>query len=206
MRKLITLVSTHHSCSQGQWRETSSHWLPYTKLNHMEIYLAHAKSRGYFLPIKWSKVFLNIGSASRIPPYFLRWIFNTQNNIHLTIWEIWIHQGTFWTLGSTSMFPRTGVLKDFYYTMTYLDNIIIFSRTAEEHFNPIKQVFKKKFWNVHLLMKLSKCHIFTKEIQYLRHILSTTGIRPLPSKTQAINNMHPPKTAKQVHAFLGLIG
>ena len=51
-----------------------------------------------------------------------------------------------------------------------------------------------------------KCHFFTKEIQYLRHILKTTGIRSLPSKTQAINTMHPPKTGKQVHAFLGLVG
>ena len=44
------------------------------------------------------------------------------------------------------------------------------------------------------------------EIQYLGHILSTKGIKPLPSKTKAIQNMHPPKTAKQVCAFLGLIG
>ena len=66
-----------------------------------------------------------------------------------------------------------------------------------------------KFWklgNVHLLMKLSKCHFFTKKIQYLRNILSTKGIRPLPSKTYAINSMHPTKTARHVHAFLGLIG
>ena len=55
-------------------------------------------------------------------------------------------------------------------------------------------------------MKLSKCHFFAKEIQYRGHILSTTGIRPLPLKTQAINNMHQPKTAKQEHAFLGLVG
>ena len=75
----------------------------------------------------------------------------------------------------------TGVLKDFSFTITYLDNIIIFSRTAEEDLSHIKQVFKK-LQNAHLSMKLSKYHIFTKEIQYLRHILSTTGIRPLPSK------------------------
>ena len=55
-------------------------------------------------------------------------------------------------------------------------------------------------------MKLSKCHFFAKEIQYIGHILSTTGIRPLPLKPQAINNMHPPKTAKQVCTFLGLVG
>ena len=96
----------------------------------------------------------------------------------------------------------TCVLKDFSFTITYLDDIIIFSRTAEEHLNHIKKVFKK-LWNAHLLMR---CHFFTKEIQYLEHILSTTGIRPLPSKTQAIHNMHPPITAKQVSTFLGLTG
>ena len=55
-------------------------------------------------------------------------------------------------------------------------------------------------------MKFSKCHFFTKEIQYLGHILSTKGIQPLPSKTQAMQNMHPPKMPKQVHAFLCLVG
>ena len=55
-------------------------------------------------------------------------------------------------------------------------------------------------------MKLSKCHFFTKEIQYLGHILSTKGIQPLPSRTQAIQHMHPPQTPKQIHAFLGLVG
>ena len=55
-------------------------------------------------------------------------------------------------------------------------------------------------------MKLSKCHFFSKEIQYLGHILSTKGIQPLPLQTQAIKNMHPPTTPKQVCAFLGLVG
>ena len=55
-------------------------------------------------------------------------------------------------------------------------------------------------------MKLSKCHFYTKEIQYLGHILSTKGIRPLPLKTQAIKNIQAPKTPEQVCAFLGLMG
>ena len=52
-------------------------------------------------------------------------------------------------------------------------------------------------------MKLSKCHFFAKKIQYLGHVLSSTGIKPLPSKTAAIK-LNPPKNAKQVRAFLGL--
>ena len=47
---------------------------------------------------------------------------------------------------------------------------------------------------------------FSKEIQYLGHILSATGIRPLPAKTHAIQHMQPPMTPKQVRAFLGLVG
>ena len=79
----------------------------------------------------------------------------------------------------------TGVLKDFSFTIAYLDDIIIFNRTAEEHLYHIRQVFEK-LQNAKLSMKLSKCHFFTKEIQYLGHILTNTGIRPLPSKMQAI--------------------
>ena len=99
----------------------------------------------------------------------------------------------------------TGMLKDFNFTIAYLDNIIIFSRTAEEYLSHIKQVFEK-VWAAKLSMKLSKCHFFSKEIQYLGHILSTKGMQPLPLKTQAIQKMHPPTPSKQVLAFLGLVG
>ena len=54
-------------------------------------------------------------------------------------------------------------------------------------------------------MKKSKCNFFSKEIQYLGHILSAIGIRPLPSKTHAIQHMQPPTTPKQFRAFLGLV-
>ena len=83
----------------------------------------------------------------------------------------------------------TGILKDFDFAIAYLDDII-FSTTAEEHLSHVKQVFEK-LHSAQLSMKLSKCHFFTKEI---------------PSKTQAIQNMHPPKMPKQVCAFLGLVG
>ena len=54
-------------------------------------------------------------------------------------------------------------------------------------------------------MKKSKCSFFSKEIQYQGHILSATGIRPLPAKTHAIQHLQPPTTPKQVKAFLGLV-
>ena len=68
----------------------------------------------------------------------------------------------------------TGILKDFNFAIAYLDDII-FSGMAEEHLSHIKHVFKK-LRNAKLSTKFSKCHFFTKEIQYLGHILSTKGI------------------------------
>ena len=98
-----------------------------------------------------------------------------------------------------------GILKDFNFAIAYLDDIIIFSTIAEEHLSHIKQVFEK-LCSAKLSLKFSNCHFFMKEIQYLGHILSTKCIQPLPSKTQGIQKMHAPKTTKQVHTFLSLIG
>ena len=91
----------------------------------------------------------------------------------------------------------TGILKDFSFAIAYLDDIIIFSKTPQEHLSHIRQVFKK-LRLAKLSMKMSKCNFFSKEIQYLGHILHTTGIQPLPSKTHAIQHMQPPTMPKQV--------
>ena len=99
----------------------------------------------------------------------------------------------------------TNILKDFNFTITYLDNIIIFSNTPEECLTHIRKVFEK-LHSAKLLIKLSKCHFFFKEIQYLGYILSSTGIHPLPSKMQAIQQMQLPTTPKEVQAFLSLVG
>ena len=94
----------------------------------------------------------------------------------------------------------TGVLKDLPFAMAYLDDIIIYSSTPEEHLEHIKTVFEKPR-HAKLSMKLSKCHFFTKEIQYL----GIEGIKPVPAKTEAIRAMQPPVNPKQVLTFLGLV-
>ena len=91
----------------------------------------------------------------------------------------------------------TGILKDFNFGIAYLDDIIIFSKTPQECLSHIRMVFEK-LKSANLSMKMSKCNFFSKEIQYLGHIPSATGIRPLPSKTHAIQHMQPPTTPKQV--------
>ena len=69
----------------------------------------------------------------------------------------------------------TGILKDFPFTIAYLDDIIIFSKTPQEHLSHIHMVFEK-LKSANLSMKKSKCSFFSKEIQYLGHILSASGM------------------------------
>ena len=81
----------------------------------------------------------------------------------------------------------------------YIENITLICLSY------IRKVFKK-LRSAKFSMKMSKCNFFSKEIQYLGHIFSATGIHPLPSKTHAIKHMQPPTIPKQVQAFLGLVG
>ena len=91
------------------------------------------------------------------------------------------------------------------FAIAYLDDIIIYSKTAKKHLDHLQQIFHK-FCDAELTMKLRQCHFFAKEIQYLGHVLSSTGVKSLPSKTAAIKLMNPPKNDQQERAFLGLVG
>ena len=90
------------------------------------------------------------------------------------------------------------------FAMGYLDDIIIFSKTEEEHLEHLEEIFVRlrKFG---LKMKREKCSFFKKHIQYLGHLVSERGFEPLPEKLEAIRKMPAPRTAKEVKQFLGLI-
>ena len=91
------------------------------------------------------------------------------------------------------------------FAMGYLDDIIIFSKTEEEHLKHLEEIFVRlrKFG---LKMKREKCSFFKKHIQYLGHLVSERGFEPLPEKLESIRKMPAPRTAKEVKQFLGLIG
>ena len=91
------------------------------------------------------------------------------------------------------------------FAMGYLDDIIIFSKTEEEHLQHLEEIFVRlrKFG---LKMKCEKCSFFKKHIQYLGHLVSEREFKPLPEKLESIRKMPAPRTAKEVKQFLGLIG
>ena len=71
------------------------------------------------------------------------------------------------------------------FAMAYLDDIIIFSRTLEEHLKHIEIIFQK-LKAAGLKLKESKCDFFKSEIHYLGHLISDKGIQPLPEKLDTI--------------------
>ena len=91
------------------------------------------------------------------------------------------------------------------FAMGYLDDTIIFSKTKEEHLQHLEEIFVRlcKFG---LKMKHEKCSFFKKHIQYLGHLVSERGFKPLLEKLESIRKMPAPRTAKEVKQFLGLIG
>ena len=95
------------------------------------------------------------------------------------------------------------VLDNCPFAMTYLDDIIIFSDTEEEHLADIEEIFKR-LEATDLKMKRCKCDFFKKHIHYLGHLISADGIRPLKDKLDTICNMPAPRNSKEVKQFLGL--
>ena len=89
------------------------------------------------------------------------------------------------------------------FTMAYLDDIIIFSQNEEDHLKHIEIIFKK-LKKANLKLKESKCDFFKKEIHYLGHLISVSGIQPLPEKLDSIRNMPTPRSPKEIKQFLRL--
>ena len=88
------------------------------------------------------------------------------------------------------------------YSIIYLDDIIIFSKTPGEHLKRLRSVFKK-LDETGLRLKPSKCEFFRPQLEYLGHVVSKEGIETNPKKIAAIVNWPRPMTVTQVQSFLG---
>ena len=84
--------------------------------------------------------------------------------------------------------------------MTYLDAIIIFSKSEEEHLFHMDEVFCQ-LRKTGLKMKWSECDFFKSQIHYFGHLISEDGIHPLPNKLDSIKNMLVPKCMKEIKQF-----
>jgi hypothetical protein len=91
------------------------------------------------------------------------------------------------------------------FVVVFIDDIILFSKTEEEHENHLRMVLKKLRSN-QLYAKFSKCEFWLTEVAFLGHVISTGGISVDPSKVKDVLNWMPPTNALKIWSFLGLAG
>ena len=89
--------------------------------------------------------------------------------------------------------------------LAYMDDIVIFSKTFEEHLQSIETVFQR-MQESNIALKLSKCIFASHKVDFLGFELSNSGIRPQTRLTDAILKFEQPQTKKELKGFLGLAG
>ena len=87
--------------------------------------------------------------------------------------------------------------------IVYLDDILVFSKSAEEHQQHLREVFAV-LRKHRLYAKRSKCSFCTSELHFLGYIVSQHGIAADPAKTTAVAAWPEPTNVKQLRSFLGL--
>lgn len=83
----------------------------------------------------------------------------------------------------------------------YLDDILIFSRSLEEHQQHVRQVLERLLRN-RLFVKAEKCEFHTPSVAFLGYIVAAGGIRMDPAKVVAVEDWPQPKNRKQLQRFL----
>jgi Reverse transcriptase (RNA-dependent DNA polymerase)/RNase H-like domain found in reverse transcriptase/Integrase zinc binding domain/Aspartyl protease len=85
----------------------------------------------------------------------------------------------------------------------YLDDLLVFSKTPEEHLQHLKWVFDR-LTTSKLKARESKCHFFRRKLNFLGHVVSAEGMAPDPAKIETIVNWPKPRSLFEVRSFLGL--
>ncbi|GJP52561.1 hypothetical protein CLOM_g11663, partial [Closterium sp. NIES-68] len=107
---------------------------------------------------------------------------------------------------STFQLTMNGVFRDLLdkCVIIYLDDILIYSKTREQHLKDLAAVFHK-LQQHRLITKGSKCEFLKQELEFLGHVISTEGIRIDPKKLRAIQEWKPPTNLQQLQSFLGFV-
>ena len=90
------------------------------------------------------------------------------------------------------------------FAIPYLDDIMVFSRSPEEHFKHLQRVFDRLKGHG-LELKLSKCQFLREETKYLGFVINKDGIKTDVDKVEEIRAMPASKTVREIRGFIGII-
>ena len=94
--------------------------------------------------------------------------------------------------------------KEWPFVFIYLDDILIASKSMEDHVVHVAKVLDR-LSEAGLRLKPSKCAFGQQEIDYLGFTITTKGIKPNDAKVRAVKGFPRPGSAKEVKSFLGLV-
>jgi hypothetical protein len=96
------------------------------------------------------------------------------------------------------------IFKDIPGQVSYIDDLLIYGKTQEEHDRNLKRVLERAK-QANIKLNKSKCEFQVKEIKFLGHVINSKGIKPDESKIASIVNMPTPKNKKELEVLLGMI-
>ncbi|WVZ87893.1 hypothetical protein U9M48_034468 [Paspalum notatum var. saurae] len=91
------------------------------------------------------------------------------------------------------------------FVVIFIDDILIYSKTEEEHEEHLRLVLQK-LREHKLYAKFSKCDFWIEEVKFLGHVISNEGIAVDQSKVSEVQNWKIPEDVKGIRSFLGLAG
>ena len=122
------------------------------------------------------------------------------------------HQGLFefqvmpfGVMNAPAVFQRLmqRVLSGLQFASVYLDDVIVYSETLEEHVNHLKAIFER-LRKANLKLKPEKCKFVCDEVEYLGHIITSAGLKPNERNLIAVREFPVPTNLKHLRQFLGL--
>ena len=90
------------------------------------------------------------------------------------------------------------------FVSVYLDDVLVFSKTLEDHLKQLDLVISH-LKTVGLKLNPSKCYFMRKEVTYLGHVITSSGLKPNLQRIEVVKEYRPPKDVKGLRRFLGLV-
>lgn len=123
----------------------------------------------------------------------------SQDGICSSVWPLWISQSSIWIYKRAKRLPEGHVqlIWSLIICQVFLDNLLIFSRTVQEHSQHLHSVLDIIRAN-NISINTEKSNFFQREVWFMGHQINQGTIRPLTDRILDAKKLNSPRTKKQL--------